>query len=69
LLRRCAPRNDGGRKPDLITLQRRGRELAQAAPLIEACQALYGEALALGLADLDMVAVLRAFEQRAARPA
>jgi hypothetical protein len=31
------------------------------------CLALYGEALELGLADLDMVAVLRALEERTSK--
>jgi 3-hydroxyisobutyrate dehydrogenase len=35
-----------------------------SSPLIDVCHALYGEALQLGFADLDMVAVLEAFEQR-----
>jgi len=35
-----------------------------SSPLIDVCHALYGEALQLGLAELDMVAVLAAFEQR-----
>ena len=35
-----------------------------SSPLIDACHALYRESLQLGLADLDMVAVLKAFEQR-----
>jgi 3-hydroxyisobutyrate dehydrogenase len=43
------------------------RHAAISSPLMDACQSLYGEALALGLADFDMVAVLRAFEQRTQR--
>jgi len=35
-----------------------------SSPLIDVCHALYGEALQLSLADLDMVAVLEALEQR-----
>jgi 3-hydroxyisobutyrate dehydrogenase len=38
-----------------------------SSPLIDACHALYRESLQLGLADLDMVAVLKAFEQRTRR--
>jgi 3-hydroxyisobutyrate dehydrogenase len=45
------------------------RQAAISSPLIEVCQALYGETLDMGLADLDMVAVLRAFEQRTQRGA
>lgn len=37
-----------------------------ASPLIDACFALYGETEALGLGDDDMVAVIRAIEQRTA---
>jgi 3-hydroxyisobutyrate dehydrogenase len=37
-----------------------------ASPLLDVCHALYGETHALGLADSDMVAVLRAIEQRTA---
>jgi 3-hydroxyisobutyrate dehydrogenase len=40
------------------------REAGLATPLIDVCRALYGESLRLGLADLDMIAVLKAFEQR-----
>jgi 3-hydroxyisobutyrate dehydrogenase len=43
------------------------REAQAAAPLLDAAHALYGETLALGLADQDMIAVLRALEQRSAR--
>lgn len=35
-----------------------------ASPLLDVCHALYGEALALDLAGADMVAVIRALEQR-----
>lgn len=37
-----------------------------ASPLLDVCYALYGETQALGLAQLDMVAVIRAIEQRTA---
>jgi 3-hydroxyisobutyrate dehydrogenase len=40
------------------------KQAGVSSPLIDVCHALYGETLELGLADLDMVAVLRAFEQR-----
>jgi 3-hydroxyisobutyrate dehydrogenase len=40
------------------------REAGLASPLIDVCHALYDESVRLGLADLDMVAVLKAFEQR-----
>ena len=40
------------------------REAGISSPLIDVCHALYGEALQLGVAELDMVAVLEAFEQR-----
>ena len=45
------------------------KQAGVSSPLIDVCHALYGETLALGLADLDMVAVLRAFEQRTSKPA
>jgi 3-hydroxyisobutyrate dehydrogenase len=35
-----------------------------ASPLLDVCHALYGEALALGLGEADMVAVLEAIEAR-----
>jgi 3-hydroxyisobutyrate dehydrogenase len=38
-----------------------------ASPLLDVCQALYGETQALGLGGADMVAVIRAIEQRTAR--
>ena len=40
------------------------REAGVASPLMDACLALYGETEAMGLADDDMVAVVRAFERR-----
>jgi 3-hydroxyisobutyrate dehydrogenase len=43
------------------------RQAGLSSPLIDVCHALYGESLQLGLADLDMVAVLEAFEQRTRR--
>ncbi len=42
------------------------REARIASPLIDACHALYGETLGLGLGGEDMVAVIRAIEQRTA---
>lgn len=35
-----------------------------ASPLLDACHALYAEAVGLGLADADMAAVVRAIEER-----
>jgi 3-hydroxyisobutyrate dehydrogenase len=43
------------------------REARIASPLIDVCFALYGETEALGLGDDDMVAVIRAIEQRTAK--
>jgi 3-hydroxyisobutyrate dehydrogenase len=43
------------------------REARVASPLIDACFALYGETEALGFGDDDMVAVIRAIEQRTAK--
>jgi 3-hydroxyisobutyrate dehydrogenase len=43
------------------------RKASIASPLLDVCQALYGEAKALGLGDADMVAVIRAIEERTAR--
>ena len=40
------------------------RENGIASPLLDVCHALYGETLALGLGEADMVAVLRAIEAR-----
>lgn len=42
------------------------REARIASPLIDSCNALYEEAHTLGLADADIVAVMRAIEQRTA---
>ena len=42
------------------------REAGIASPLLDACHALYRETQALGLGGADMVAVLRAIEQRTA---
>jgi 3-hydroxyisobutyrate dehydrogenase len=42
------------------------REARIASPLLDVCHALYGETLAAGLGDTDMVAVVRAIEQRTA---
>jgi len=43
------------------------KQAGVSSPLINVCLALYGEALELGLADLDMVAVLRALEERTSK--
>ncbi|MFT4433846.1 NAD(P)-dependent oxidoreductase [Caballeronia sp. 15715] len=40
------------------------RENGIASPLLDVCHALYGEALGLGLGDVDMAAVLKAIEAR-----
>ncbi len=40
------------------------REAGIASPLLDVCHALFGETQALGLGDTDMVAVIRAIEQR-----
>ncbi|MDP9153105.1 MAG: NAD(P)-dependent oxidoreductase [Pseudomonadota bacterium] len=40
------------------------RENGIASPLLDVCHALYGETLALGLGEADMVAVLTAIEAR-----
>lgn len=42
------------------------REAGIASPLLDVCHALYGETQALGLGGTDMVAVIRAIEQRTA---
>jgi 3-hydroxyisobutyrate dehydrogenase len=42
------------------------REAGIASPLIDVCFALYGQAEALGRGDEDMIAVIRAIEQRTA---
>jgi len=42
------------------------REASIASPLLDVCHALYGETQAAGLGDTDMVAVIRAIEQRTA---
>ncbi len=42
------------------------REAGIASPLIDACYALYGETQALGFGGADMIAVIRAIEQRTA---
>jgi 3-hydroxyisobutyrate dehydrogenase len=42
------------------------RRARVASPLLDVCHALYGEANSLGAKDLDMVAVIRAIEQRTA---
>src|SRR6267143_185337 len=40
------------------------REAGIASPILDACHALYGETQTLGLGSEDMVAVIRAIEQR-----
>jgi 3-hydroxyisobutyrate dehydrogenase len=40
------------------------REAGLASPLLDVCHALYGETVALGLGEADMVAVLSAIEAR-----
>lgn len=54
--------------PDVLKNNRLVAEAARAAgiasPLLDVCHALYGETLALGLAQADMVAVVRAIEAR-----
>jgi 3-hydroxyisobutyrate dehydrogenase len=42
------------------------RDAAVASPLLDVCHALFGETQALGLGDTDMIAVIRAIEQRTA---
>jgi len=42
------------------------REAGIASPLLDVCHALFGETQALGLGDTDMVAVIRAIEERTA---
>lgn len=42
------------------------RQAGIASPLLDVCQALFGEAHSLGLGDADMVAVVRAIEHRTA---
>jgi 3-hydroxyisobutyrate dehydrogenase len=42
------------------------RQTHLASPLLDVCHTLYGEAQALGLGGADMVAVIRAIEQRTA---
>jgi 3-hydroxyisobutyrate dehydrogenase len=43
------------------------REIGIASPLLDVCHTLYTEALALGLGEADMVAVLKAIEARSKR--
>ena len=43
------------------------READTALPLLDACHALYDEASSLGLGEADVVAVLRAIEERSKR--
>ena len=42
------------------------REAGIASPLLDVCHALFGETQAMGLGDTDMIAVIRAIEQRTA---
>ncbi len=44
------------------------REAGIASPVIDDCYALFNETQALGLGDADMVAVIRAIEQRTEAP-
>jgi 3-hydroxyisobutyrate dehydrogenase len=54
--------------PDALEANRLVAETARAAgiatPILDVCHALYGETLAMGLGEYDMVAVLRAIEAR-----
>jgi 3-hydroxyisobutyrate dehydrogenase len=50
----CSPIADAARRAGI------------ASPLLDVCHALFGEAHTLGLAEADMVAVIRAIEQRTA---
>jgi 3-hydroxyisobutyrate dehydrogenase len=43
------------------------RDAGIASPLVDVCYALYGETKALGLGSADMVAVIRAIEERTAK--
>jgi 3-hydroxyisobutyrate dehydrogenase len=45
-------------------IQAAAREAGVASPLIDTCYALYGETKALGFGSEDMIAVIRAIEQR-----
>jgi 3-hydroxyisobutyrate dehydrogenase len=45
-------------------IARAAREAGIASPLLDVCHALYGETQALGLGGADMIAVVRAIEQR-----
>jgi 3-hydroxyisobutyrate dehydrogenase len=47
-------------------IQAAAREAGIASPLVDVCYALYGETKALGLGAEDMIAVIRAIEQRTA---
>ena len=55
-------RNRGGRQ----CRREAARTARVASPLPDICRSLYAEADALGEKDLDLVAVIRAIEQRAA---
>ncbi|MEW2167247.1 NAD(P)-dependent oxidoreductase [Streptomyces sp. NPDC007084] len=48
-------------------IARAARDTGLTSPLLDACHALFAETVALGHGDLDMVAVLRAIEDRTAR--
>lgn len=50
-------------------IARAARETGLASPLLDACHALFAETVALGHGDQDMVAVLRAIENRTGRAA
>ncbi|MFG2312249.1 NAD(P)-dependent oxidoreductase [Streptomyces sp. NPDC048566] len=45
-------------------IARAARHAGHASPLLDVCHALFAETVALGHGDLDMVAVLRAIEER-----
>src|SRR5258707_13074801 len=49
-----------------VTRTQAAREAGIASPLIDDCYALFNETQALGLGEDDMVAVIRAIEQRTA---
>ena len=51
------------RNSDLV--RRSAEELGVATPLLELCGSLYGQAVALGLGEKDMIAVVAAFAHRA----
>ena len=48
-------------------IARAARDAGIASPLIDVCHALYGETNAQGLGGADMIAVIRAIEERSSR--